>query len=142
MRNCHDCGAKPGELHSPGCDTERCPRCGGQLISCDCIYEICGLDVSTLEEDYPDIYNSGPTEKMYAVWDLSWGVRRMPWTGEWPGVAECREYGWYSKFDQEKGWLICDKDDPGAQEDLNRLAVFCDWDQERQRYVKRGSYED
>jgi hypothetical protein len=33
---CGDCGAKPGHYHHPGCDLERCPICGGQLISCDC----------------------------------------------------------------------------------------------------------
>ena len=30
---CHDCGAKPGHYHHVGCDAERCPVCGGQLIS-------------------------------------------------------------------------------------------------------------
>ena len=33
---CHDCAAIKGEFHGPGCDVERCPACGGQLISCDC----------------------------------------------------------------------------------------------------------
>lgn len=31
---CHDCGAKAGELHQLGCDMERCPICGKQLITC------------------------------------------------------------------------------------------------------------
>ena len=35
-RNCHDCNCPPGAYHHVGCDVERCPRCGGQVISCDC----------------------------------------------------------------------------------------------------------
>lgn len=29
---CRDCNARPGEYHHPGCDNERCPKCGGQMI--------------------------------------------------------------------------------------------------------------
>jgi hypothetical protein len=35
---CHDCAAKIGQLHVPGCDVEVCAVCGGQAISCKCDY--------------------------------------------------------------------------------------------------------
>lgn len=36
LKDCHDCGAKPGEVHADGCDTERCSVCGGQYMCCAC----------------------------------------------------------------------------------------------------------
>lgn len=36
---CPDCNALYGHYHHPNCDMERCPVCGGQLISCGCIDE-------------------------------------------------------------------------------------------------------
>ena len=142
VRNCHDCGAKPGEMHTEGCDVERCPRCGGQTISCRCIYDINGIDYAKMEEMHPAIYFSGPADEMEAKWDREWGHRRMLWTGEWPGQLECREYGWWAVFGPglnppQIGWVSVPEGTPGASEDLNRLYRECDWDQEKQRMVKR-----
>lgn len=44
---CGDCGAWRGEVHHHGCDVELCPRCGGQLITCGCLW----ADEEDLDED-------------------------------------------------------------------------------------------
>ncbi len=132
LRNCSDCGVKPGELHQYGCDIERCPLCGGQSIGCHCVYEVNNTNV----DDYGD---DSPTDAMYNVFDAEVEKTggRLPWTGLYPGVAECAEYGWYSKWSEAKGWERCDKDDPEGSEDLNRLGAWsCTWSRELRRFVR------
>lgn len=67
---CGDCGAKEGQLHRLGCDMEKCPFCGNQLISCDCLYEKLGLydhEKYTNETAFlpPEIYSNGPDEAQW-----------------------------------------------------------------------------
>lgn len=36
QERCGDCNVKAGHYHHPGCDGERCPVCGLQLLMCEC----------------------------------------------------------------------------------------------------------
>jgi hypothetical protein len=109
---CPACRAKPGELHQLGCDVERCSRCGQQLLSC------AHYQVGTVQAPPDD--------------------ERMPWIGEWPGAPECRDFGWWSKRNPDgRGYVPCGPDDPGAEEDLNRLPKEAVWDRRRKRWVPK-----
>jgi len=37
---CTDCGAMMGHYHHEECDQERCPVCTGQLITCECDFQV------------------------------------------------------------------------------------------------------
>lgn len=54
IETCPDCGVRTGELHDLFCLKERCPFCGGQLASCDCIRSV--LKLSNTEGEALDKY--------------------------------------------------------------------------------------
>jgi hypothetical protein len=37
LRNCRDCGARPGQVHKPHCSLEVCSICGGKRLRCQCL---------------------------------------------------------------------------------------------------------
>ena len=51
VHKCGDCGKKSGEPHMDGCDIERCPKCGHQLLSCDCNFPQVTIDCEYLVDD-------------------------------------------------------------------------------------------
>lgn len=92
------------------------------------------MNISTMEEEHPDIYTNGPTDEMYERWDREWGHRAPAWNGVWPGKEECREYGfWHIEGQRVPAGT------PDAREDLNRLySGECVWDVDKQKMVLRS----
>jgi hypothetical protein len=100
----------------------------------------------TLEEDHPDIFSGGASDKMWAAYDTEvsqYGGRDV-WTGEWPGTAECREYGLWSRWVgstwPEPGgrWVKCAATDEGAGPNLNALNAWGGfvWDRTARKWRK------
>ena len=140
MRDCGNCKAKPGDFHVLGCSVERCVRCGGQAIGCHCIYEVLGSDVENMEVEHPAIFFKGPTPDMHERFDafIDRAGGRLPWTGEYPGSAACREFGFWCYWDETEGWVQCDRGHPKATEDLNHLVTSARWDAAKRAWVWRG----
>ena len=64
QRHCHDCNIQEGGIHFFGCDMEKCPFCGHQLIMCGCCYDM--LNVSC--EPGTDVYENGLDESDEDKW--------------------------------------------------------------------------
>lgn len=139
-RDCR-CGAVPGGLHVEGCDKERCAICGGQLIGCDCVYVLSGIDVNSMEREHPEIFCGGPTEEMYVSYDAEVARLggRLPWDGEYPGSKAAREFGLWCRMIPGRGLTPCGEDHPDAREDLNRLSLVAEWDRDGRRWVRRAN---
>lgn len=54
---CHDCGVLVGGFHHVGCDFAECPRCHGQMMTCDCLSEF-------------DEHDEGPSNRDKSIEDL------------------------------------------------------------------------
>lgn len=123
VRHCPDCGVAPGDAHTDHCDVARCLATGRQRLQCE-------LDLSVLEELF-----RAPVQKP-AEHDCGQEL----WTGVWPGVAECEEFGWFSYFrepapgERYGEWIRCGVDNPRAGADLNRLAIEGVWDTVAHRF--------
>ncbi len=84
-KHCGDCGVSEGQLHEYGCDMERCPFCGRQLISCNCCYKQLHL-IDRIRYSSatcylpPHIFMNGLGEALEAQWITILETKgRIPW---------------------------------------------------------------
>jgi hypothetical protein len=72
---------------------------------------------------------------------------RIPFAKKRPDVIAAEEFGFwcycnpdgYGKPEMNYGWIPCEKDDPRANHDLNRVARECEWDRAAKKYVLADS---
>ena len=99
---CHDCGCHVGDNHTPGCDMERCPKCNGQLISCDCFVKDDKFDEVEFEKYSPEKWSGIMYED----------IRK---------ICEDKDLYCYWSFNT---WVECDINHPEAIHDINAGIKF------------------
>jgi hypothetical protein len=99
----------------------------------------CGVVPGSQHEDGCDVARCLSTGGQRLSCHQSHDCGEDVWTGDWPGDAECREFGWWvqDRCTEGLGWVPCAPDAPGATEDLNRLALDARWSAEQERWVLR-----
>ncbi|MEU7158537.1 YgjP-like metallopeptidase domain-containing protein [Streptomyces chrestomyceticus] len=93
----------------------------------------CSAAPGTLHADHCDIARCALTGRQRGTCHPA-NVCNTIWTGQYPGVAECAEYGFYYRHGPN-GYEPCNADAPDAHHDLNRLYAECHWDIAAQRMV-------
>lgn len=130
VQKCHDCGALEGARHVPGCDMERCPFCGGQLITCDCadrhFYPETYSDLPPGHPDRPefaglpkDVYERGLRPEQRDEWErLLERKGYVPWISYpnmccrcglvWPEMFRVSDEEWERCVEPEmRGKMLC-----------------------------------
>ena len=114
-QHCHDCGIPEGAIHEHGCDKERCPTCGGQLISCGCCYRFLHIDVSFGTWAYENGLTDSQQEKWIVELERIGRVSFIQWPNLcsycgklWPTLFHVSTERWNAAVQLgERGKILC-----------------------------------
>jgi len=139
VNTCPDCEAQSGELHDPFCTKERCPFCGGQLISCDCVRDVLKLSEDECRALYEYVDDSVPplSEIMQRWRDALDRKGRVPFEafpddpiraadrGDVAAVRRFLDDGFAPNAGNEIGYTALMGAARGARLDVIRLILSC-----------------
>ena len=99
----------------------------------------CGVEVGQEHKDGCDVERCPECGHQRLSCGCETSRAPLLWTGEWPGLAECRAFNLYAILIPGKGWTPCTKDTPGASEDLNSLMSRPNivWDPDARRWREK-----
>lgn len=105
VHHCGECNCFEGENHFLGCEMERCPRCGDQLISCDCGYRLSEYEE---EEAFDEqIEREGLRRFPYIYWPSLCGRCGAEWPKLYRTKANEAEWDSYIEPDM-RGTGLCE----------------------------------
>lgn len=97
---CQGCGARIGELHSPGCAHEECPACSRPLITCRCLAihpRDLNLITATLHAEVAAIEDPRDLQSAFPPTSLTSGeYRSLPPLGR-AAMATVHQFEWIRK---------------------------------------------
>lgn len=115
---CTGCGVSIGVDHTENCDHARCAATGAQRWCCDYAWYY---------DEHDNAYKNEHHDCGEDIYD-----------GYYPGVLACQKYDLWCYWGPdygERGWVVCDKDHPGAREDLNTLYSKYEWSPTQKTWV-------
>jgi hypothetical protein len=87
----------------------------------------CGVKPDSFHEPGCDFERCACCGEQYACNEIA-----ARWEGYYPGTREAIKYDFWCK--PGNGWEECDRNDPEARPDLNKLHALAKWDKNKQEY--------
>ena len=98
---CVECSAEKGHLHVWGCDAEKCPFCGDQLMTCNCTNNLMDIVLNRTDADTVDCFTTSEKRRwVEMIGDLKF---------QWQEVLDSPYQTYDMYFDLPPDWCTTDE---------------------------------